>query len=195
MSDIEDRLPALIVLNGASSAGKTTLARHLQARWPRPLLLLSLDKTLAQLPFSYVGDGADADAGHAVRRGPDGAIEIVVGPLGREADRVCGATIRHWLKAGHDVVVDYVFVDAEMVQAVLGPAEELGVRPARIAVRCDVAVLEAREMVRGNRLPGLAAHVASFVHDSMDADFEVDTSATPSPKLAELICARLAPPR
>ena len=35
--------PQLILINGTSSTGKTTLARALQAIWPTPMIYLGLD--------------------------------------------------------------------------------------------------------------------------------------------------------
>ena len=56
----------IVFLNGASSSGKTSLARALQANWSEPLLYWSLDMVIAQLPFAYTGKGAHAQEGFEV---------------------------------------------------------------------------------------------------------------------------------
>jgi len=43
----------IIVLNGTSSSGKTTLVRAMQSAWPRPLLHIGLDHFINMLPFAY----------------------------------------------------------------------------------------------------------------------------------------------
>lgn len=48
----------LILLNGTSSAGKTTLAKALQDALPTPYLLVGIDTVVFALPGRYVNDAA-----------------------------------------------------------------------------------------------------------------------------------------
>jgi chloramphenicol 3-O phosphotransferase len=48
----------VIVLNGGSSAGKTTLARRLQSVLPGPWLLLGIDLFIWTLPPALINDAA-----------------------------------------------------------------------------------------------------------------------------------------
>lgn len=54
----------MIVLNGGSSAGKSSIARSLQAVLPDPWLAFSVDDFVDALPASMTG----ADGGSAYRR-------------------------------------------------------------------------------------------------------------------------------
>src|SRR5215475_11779641 len=48
----------IILLNGTSSAGKTTLAKALQDTLPTPYLLVGIDTVVFALPNRYVNDAA-----------------------------------------------------------------------------------------------------------------------------------------
>lgn len=60
----------VIVLNGGSSSGKSTIARCLQAILPRPWISLSVDDLVAALPASMTETGA------GIAFGPDGAVTV-----------------------------------------------------------------------------------------------------------------------
>ncbi len=54
----------IVILNGTSSSGKTTLVRAMQAVWDGPLLHVGLDHVISMLPFAYTGDGQHAAVGY-----------------------------------------------------------------------------------------------------------------------------------
>ena len=51
----------LIVLNGPSSAGKSSPIRHLQVLWPRPLYATGIDALIVGWPDNYVLDHDESD--------------------------------------------------------------------------------------------------------------------------------------
>ena len=68
----------LIVLNGASSSGKTSLVQELQQLWPRPLFATGIDVIFKGWPGTFVLDDNEA----AVEKDGD-SLHIVAG-LGPE---------------------------------------------------------------------------------------------------------------
>ena len=93
----------LIVLNGASSAGTSTMARRLQAVVRRTWLVLGLDALGSAPPqgFGETGDGVHFDPNRT-------------GPMGDEFRRVeaawlCG--VRSMASSGVPVILDEVFLD------------------------------------------------------------------------------------
>ena len=74
----------ILMLNGASSSGKTALARALQLQWLGPLLHLGTDTAIGMLPASYVGMKPSAREGidfvHEPRRFYD--VEVDTTSLG-----------------------------------------------------------------------------------------------------------------
>jgi chloramphenicol 3-O phosphotransferase len=58
-------------------------------------------------------------------------------------------------------------------------------------VRCDAAVAAARELARGDRIPGLAVRQAEAVHRGVRYDVEVDTTHAEPVTCAEAVAARV----
>jgi chloramphenicol 3-O phosphotransferase len=126
----------VIVLNGTSSAGKTSLARALQDRLDEWWLLFGIDTLITAMPWRMFGT---AD-GHTIR--PDGSI--VTGPGWRRAHDRWRASIGTLVRSGANVLLDEVFLEGAKDQArwrdTLG-----GVGVTWVGVRCDVEVAAARE--------------------------------------------------
>jgi chloramphenicol 3-O phosphotransferase len=88
-------------------------------------------------------------------------------------------------RQGLNILVDEVAFDEECVR---GWGDALrGLPVTWIAVRCDADVAEARELARGDRVPGLARRQSEVVHRWARYDGEVDTTETP----LDLVAAQL----
>jgi chloramphenicol 3-O phosphotransferase len=179
----------IVLLNGASSSGKTTLARALQLRWPSPLLHLGIDTVLQMLPQSYVGMKPSARDGiefynDVDDRGP--VVRVRSGPVGDNVQRSFARAVRLLADDGHDLVLDLVLLDRNSVSAYIDALQ--GHRTYFIGVHCDGAVLEARELARGDRFQNLARAQLRAVHEFRDFyDLEVDTSTRGPNDLASAI--------
>ena len=173
----------IIVLNGGSSSGKTGIARCLQAILPRPWLRLGVDDLIGALPPSLSGG-----SGSGVEFGPSG--EVAIGDGFRAAEAAWLAGIAAMAHAGARIVVDDVFLSGAASQARLRSAfARLEVLWA--GVRCDASVAAAREMARGDRVPGMAASQAELTHKRVIYDISVDTSHAEALDCARLIAARV----
>lgn len=181
----------VVVLNGPSSAGKTTLAlafRHARAAAGDCWLVLGLDDFNDVLPHQWVraGDhrGPHADDGLVID--PSASVPVRVGELGRRLFAAYRRTVALWARHGFNVVVDDVCFDEE---AARDWHEALaGLDVTWVAVRCAPEVLVAREAARGDRLPGLARALATDVHRWAPVDVELDTTDA----TVDELCARLA---
>jgi chloramphenicol 3-O phosphotransferase len=166
----------VIVLNGGSSSGKSSLARCLQSLLPDPWLMLGVDTLMEAMPAALWG----SDAGVVVAS--DG--QITVGPVVRalEAAWACGvAAIAH---AGAGIILDQVFLGGGAAQERWRVALD-GLSVLWVGVKCDPNVAATRESARGDRVRGMAASQAVVVHAGVVYDIEVDT-AHDSPE----ICAQ-----
>lgn len=178
-----------IVLNGASSAGKSTLGRALQERWPGPLLLTGIDSFLAGWPDSFFsGPGEPPSSGFAVVPAGDGC-RPQPGPDGR---RLYRAAHRAWLgvhDSGLDQVIDHVLLDgasrAHATRVLSGPGF------LWVGVHCSATELARREAARGDRTDGFAVGTAEVVHEGMTYDVHVDTTSIAADVLAERVLAAL----
>jgi chloramphenicol 3-O phosphotransferase len=155
----------VLILNGASSSGKTALVRALQDRLTEPFLDAGLDRFLWMLPRRYLERPLwDGVLGLATEAGPDGH-RLVMG---------MHRAIQSLSLAGIHVVADHVLVEMAWVQDC---ASLLAALPAYlIGVRCPLEVLEQRERQRRDRTLGQARAQHAIVHAHGVYDLQVDTS-------------------
>lgn len=172
-------LPDVIVLNGGSSSGKSTLAKCLQATLPGLWLTFSIDSLVDAMPPTAPGIGF----------GPAG--EIAVGARFRTAEAAWMRGIAAMTRHGVSVVVDDVFLSGATSQDHWRAALD-GVTVAWVGVRCDPATAVAREASRPDRITGMARSQATTVHDGVSYDVEVDTTDTDPAACAAEIGAWLA---
>lgn len=185
----------VIVLNGTSSAGKSTLASTLQARladvgecW----IVMGLDDFLGKLPWAWVtyGDhvGEHADQGMAFAM-VDGEVEWRVGPVGERIFVAYRSAVAAVARAGINVIVDEVLLSEDDWKGWQDQLEGLDV--LWVAVTSDLAVVEQRERDRNDRMIGLARSQHSVVHQHAVYDVQVDTAIMdPAAASAAILAAR-----
>ena len=183
----------LVILNGVSSSGKTTLAsafRDERAVAGEFWLLIGIDDFLSKMPAAWLDLGLATGPGTHARDG----LRFETTPTGLQL-RV-GATCRRLLHAYHhaaaaaarsglNVIVDDVVIDDEVHGDWLDVLGEL--RPTWVGVRCSPEITAERERRRGDRPVGMTGTQTHSVHRSMRYAFEIDTGdLTPGESLDEL---------
>jgi chloramphenicol 3-O phosphotransferase len=174
--------PRVIVLNGGSSAGKSSLVRALQLALPEPWIAFGVDSLIAVMPPRML----EGPEGLAIAT--DGSI--AVGPSYRAIESAWRVGIGAMARAGANIILDMVFLNGGADQAMWSEALR-DVEVLWVGVRCAPAVAAAREAARGDRVRGMAALQAEAVHRGVMYDFEVDTNSTTSEDCARLIAAHL----
>jgi chloramphenicol 3-O phosphotransferase len=165
----------VIVLNGGSSSGKSSIARCLQSTLPEPWLTLGVDTLIQAMPRSMQG----SDSG--IQFAPDG--QVLVGDGFRRLEAAWYRAIAAIAGAETGVIVDEVFLGGAASQDRLRLALD-GLEVLWVGVHCDRAVAADREATRGDRA-GMAEWQADLVHNGVLYDLEVDTTTT-----AAIDCAR-----
>jgi len=162
----------IILLNGASSSGKSSLARALQARLDRPYWHISIDhlRDAGVLPLGRVRSG---EFTWAEMRGPFFA--------GFER------SLAVYAEAGNNLVVEHIIEDEAWMQRMVRLLHGFDV--FFVGVRCDLGELEQRERQRGNRPLGDARRDFFTVHRHAVYDIEVDTTSTSPDSNADRIIA------
>jgi chloramphenicol 3-O phosphotransferase len=173
----------MIVLNGGSSSGKSSIARGLQSLLPHLWLTLGIDTLLEAMPLPSSGH----DPG--LTFAPTG--EIAVDDSFRELETAWYQGIATMARAGARVIVDDVFLGGPDSQARLESALE-GLDVLWVGVHCDPEVATAREVGRSLRIAGMATRQAETVHRGVRYDIEVDTTNAPTLDCARAIAARVA---
>ncbi|MCW5892274.1 MAG: chemotaxis protein [bacterium] len=190
--------PQVILLNGPSSAGKTTIARALQARIAEPFLRLSFDDFVFAHAARYYR-GADGPARSETNEWIDEGCRIVTtsapgeppavraefGPVFRRTFAAIGPTVRTLVATGSRVILDHVIADEWMYDSWLEACGDLDV--LRVGVTCALPILESRERARGDRVLGRARGLVSVVHTFTAYDVVVDSGAATVDQCVEAI--------
>jgi chloramphenicol 3-O phosphotransferase len=170
----------IILLNGASSAGKSTLARALQGLLDEPFWHVSSDQFVEaqMLPQQRAEGGAFAWP--------------VMRPRFFAAFHRCLPAIAG---AENNLIVDHVIEFDTWMQTLVELLTPFDV--FFVGVHCPLAELERRERARGNRTIGEARDHLEVVHTFGPYDFEVDSAAAGAAENAQRIIrawrSRLAP--
>jgi len=176
-------MPKIILLNGTSSAGKSTLARAVQNIATHPLLHIQMDAFLEMMPPRYANH---EDAFQFIQSGDQGVpeIEITTGPYGAKLMRAMRMSIAAIANARLSAIVDDVMLenDIEHYQSVLSPYEVFVVK-----VDCELDEVEAREASRGDRMLGMARWQYPRVHRGVEYDLVVDTGKQTAAECADRI--------
>lgn len=171
----------VIVLNGGSSSGKTSISEHVQRGLAGTWLVLGVDDLIRALSFGR----RDTSAGGTLEFAADGTI--TVSDRFRRAESAWRDGIAAMATAGVGVILDEVLLDGGDSQARLLQSIG-GLTVAWIGVRCDPDVAEARERQRGDRVRGMARDQAQRVHQGVSYDYVVDSShRTPAACAADIV--------
>jgi chloramphenicol 3-O phosphotransferase len=171
----------IIFFNGASSSGKTSLARALQATWNGPLLYWSLDQVISQLPFSYGIGGENSAKGFE-----EIESEIFSREHGYVLNELSALYVETLAKSGYDIVIDYVLLDENMLQPFIDHLSDLEV--CFVGITCDEDILAKRNFARHDRVPGLSVTQQSKIHFCRSFyNLELNSSRMTSEELADQV--------
>lgn len=180
------------MLNGTSSAGKTTLATALQAQCSTPLQISGVDTFLALQPdamFAPPGSDAPCDGFTWCPLEVEGkpAWTVRPGPTGEALMRAAHAYWAACAEEGIHQVIDHVLLSEAMAADLR--ARLSGYDPLLVEVGCPLDVVDQRERDRGDRLIGQGRGIGATVHDFLTYDVHVDTSLVRPEQAAEVVLA------
>ena len=163
----------VVLLNGTSSAGKSSIAKALQEIMETPYLHMGIDHFLSCVPptdslvtevdgqvttdfFQVVYEGRTTASIAAVQRGeaeyPDGVLaEVRIGPGGLKLLAGMYRSIAALAAAGIDVIVDDVLHDRRVLMAAVEALRDAPV--LFVGLRLPRELAERRERERGDRGP------------------------------------------
>ncbi len=159
----------IVLLNGASSSGKTCIARQLLMLLDPPHFHMAVDAFGAMRASQKTRDLAPGDLAEVLQKTRAGFHRAVAGMA----------------FAGNNIVMDHVLSEPWRLDdclVVLAPYDV-----TLVAVHCSLAELECREKRRSDRSIGIAAAQYELVHAHEDYDVEVDTEASSPARCAQQI--------
>lgn len=182
LSEMHDpRQTQVIVLNGVSSVGKSSVAKAIQQSAKKPFLHVQMDDFLSMLPPRAI----EQEHGLVFRRIDSKTIDVQSGYIVKRALEGMRYAIAAMADRGNHMIVDDVFFDSEDTEY----RQLLGQFDFRlIGLFAPLDVVRNRELVRGDREIGLAQGQFERVHKGRTYDLEVDTSQAPPDAIARSIC-------
>lgn len=167
-----ERLGRIILLNGASSSGKSSIGRALPALLADPWFFVPVDVLGEMRSTVHTRVLSEAEIGDMLvrtRRGYHRAVAALA-------------------SAGNDVIMDYPLSERWRLTDLLTTLAGFDV--TLVEVRCSAQELERRERARGDRPIGLARS-QTVVYDHGDFDIAVDTTSTAPADCAKMIAHQL----
>lgn len=156
----------VILLNGASSSGKSTIARE---------LLTILDGAWFHMAIDHM---------HRVRSHKPWSDATFL-PIFQRTVLGFHRAVHGMVSVGNDVVMDHVLGERWRLDDLLDVFD--GVPVLFVGVRCSLPELERRERERANRTVGRAAVQFPLVHHHRCYDVDVDTETTSAADCAAAI--------
>jgi chloramphenicol 3-O phosphotransferase len=175
----------VIIINGTSSSGKTSIVKAFQDLATEPYLEMGIDKFLWMLPWRYLNTAQWSEV-ITYKHHADGTIaEVHATEYGNRLVSGMHHGIRKMAMQGINVIADHVFHEEGWMREC---AELLHDLPAYlVGIRCPLEVLEEREKSRKNRTLGQARALYDVVHAHCTYDLEVDTSKQSAEECAQAI--------
>jgi len=160
----------IIFVNGASSAGKSTLARALQRQLDQPFWHVSIDhfRDSGMLPMDRIraGDFAWQAMRPAFFRGFHNCLPAIAA-------------------AGNDLIVEHIVETPAWLADLTRLLRDVDVY--FVGLHCPLAELERRERERGDRTHGDARRDAETIHSFVTYDLELDSSISADVNATTLI--------
>jgi len=167
----------VILLNGTSSSGKTTLAKALLDKLVEPFMYVSLDAFFHLYPERFLNPTTQEEADVITA-----LVPAVISGMHR--------SVAVLAQAGNNVLVDHVLQEEQWLRECV--ALWAGLEVFFVGVRCPLEVTEKRETERGDRTVGTARYQFERVHAHACYDVEVDTSVLSVEECVARILALLA---
>lgn len=169
----------VVVLNGPSSVGKTSIVRVFQSLRAEPWLSIGLDNFfVGVIPSKFYLENKPEH--HKVMQGVASfdkdnkpVFTLTLGEQGRRIMQGMHRSIAAYARAGNNVIVDYIMYDPAWRK----DFEETfqGVKVLWVGVKASLEVIEERERRRGTSPQGHARSHYDTVHRGLTYDLVLDT--------------------
>jgi chloramphenicol 3-O phosphotransferase len=180
----------VIILNGPSAVGKSSIMRAFQTKRPEPWLGIGIDNFfVGVLPAKFYLE--DKPEHHGVMRGIASEDEqgklftLLIGDEGQKIIAGMHGAIAAYAKAGNNVIVDYIMYDPAWHDELMNALS--GIEVIAVGVTADLSVIEEREKVRATSPQGHARSVYQTVHQGWDYDLMINSDKVTPEQIADNI--------
>lgn len=169
----------VIILNGPSVAGKSSIQKALQQEMKTPYMAMGIDSILvAMMPQRYFlgleedrkevlwGEPSEDENGRPL-------FHLYFGPQGRNVIFGMNEAIAAFARNGNNVIVDYIQYEPEWIPHLMNALE--GIETYCVGVEIPLDVLEERESSRATSPKGHARSHYETVHAGANYDLTVNS--------------------
>jgi chloramphenicol 3-O phosphotransferase len=190
MTNQSQKCGTVIILNGPSAVGKSSIMKVFQTKRTEPWLGIGIDNFFIGVlpPKFYLEDKPEH---HLVMRGVATEDEhgklftLFIGTEGQKVIRGMHGAIAAYAHAGNNIIVDYIMYDpawhADLMQVLSG------VPVIAVGVTASLPVIESREKARATSPQGHARSVYETVHQGWDYDLMINTDEMRPEEVADKI--------
>lgn len=160
----------MVLLNGPSSAGKSTIANALAVllneRTNGDYRVVSIDDFLVKKPGEMIYE--------------DDVFEI---------SAALNAKARRLWDAGHGVIIDHVITSSRIFEALRDAFSDTHI--CLVLVTCPLDILRRREAARGDRTEGTAESSLTYLYPRVGYELTVDSAESTPVECAEIIAEHM----
>jgi chloramphenicol 3-O phosphotransferase len=181
----------IIILNGPSSVGKSSIMKAFQAKEAKPWLSIGIDNFFVAVlpPKFYLEDKPEHRLvmhGVASQDKEGKLFTLEVGAEGQKVIKGMHQAIAAYAHTGNNVIVDYIKYEDAWIPDLKEALR--GVKVIWIGVTAPLEIIQQREKTRGTSPEGHARSHYNTVHQRMNYDLMLDTSVlTPEQSADQII--------
>jgi len=181
----------VIILNGPSSVGKSSIIKAFQEKQNTPWLGTGIDHLyVGVIPPSWLDDKPEHHAIMTIETSEDKdgkkIVKAVFGPEGQKVIKGMHQAIAAYANSGNNVIVDYIKYDPAWIEDFKKALS--GIKVIWVGINASLESIEQREKKRGTSPEGHARSHYDTVHQGIDYDLMLNTdSLTPEQGADQII--------
>jgi chloramphenicol 3-O phosphotransferase len=188
----------VIILNGPSSVGKSSIIKAFQQLNKNPWLSIGIDNFFVGVlpPKFYLEDTPEH---HTVMHGipsidaqGNKVFTLVIGQEGQKVIKGMHRAIAAYAQSGNNIIVDYINYDPLFINDLKNTLQ--GIHVIWIGVHASLESIEQREKARGTSPQGHARSHYATVHQGINYDLQLDTDTLTPSESAQIILDKIINP-
>lgn len=181
---------SVIILNGPSAVGKSSIIKAFQAKQQRPWLSIGIDNFFVGLipPKFYMEDKPEYHTvmhGIATQDAHGKLFTLHVGPEGNKIIKGMHQAIASYAHTGNNVIVDYIMYERSWLADLQTTLKDINV--ITVGVTASLATIEQREKTRATSPQGHARSLYESVHQGWNYDLKINTDDITPDQIADRI--------
>lgn len=164
----------VIILNGPSAVGKSTIQKKLQVLFEKPYLKLGIDNLLCGPLHETFFSNKEIMWSETSLDNEKPVFTLYFGQDGKKIINAMHKTIGTYARTGNNVVVDYILYDKSWLKLLKQELE--GIRVYFVGLTASLEIIEQREKKRATSPQGHARSLHKTVHNGCQYHLFIDTT-------------------